>query len=104
MQNTENKTKHMNTEQLQLLKKMHAAKKNAMLDFMPGILTNLFSLPLRKIMCVNLKAIREYCCIATGHEVQFTRPLKFGIYTAHTELKKQTNQPNRTNSKKTPTT
>lgn len=27
MQNTENKTKYMYTEQLQLLKKMHAAKK-----------------------------------------------------------------------------
>lgn len=57
---------------------------------------------MRKIMCINLKAIREYCYIATGHEVQFTRPLKFGIYTAHIELKNETNQPNRTNSKKIP--
>lgn len=55
-------------------------------------------------MCVNLKPVGEYCYIATGHEVQFTRPLKFGIYTAHTELKYQTNQPTNTNSKKTPTT
>lgn len=37
MQNTENKTKYMYTEQLQLLQKMHAAKKSAALDFMPGI-------------------------------------------------------------------
>lgn len=64
-----------------------------MLDFMPGILINLFSLPLREKKCANLKPVREYCYIATGHEVQFTRPLKFGIYTAHTELKYQTNQP-----------
>lgn len=64
-----------------------------MLDFMPGILINLFSLPLREKKCANLKPVREYCYIATGHEVQFTRPLKFGIYTAHTELKHQTNQP-----------
>lgn len=47
-------------------------------------------------MCVNLKAIREYCYIGTGHEVQFTRPLKFGIYTAHAELKNQTNQTKQT--------
>lgn len=103
MQNTENKIKYIYTEQLQLLKKMRAAKKNAVVNFRPGILTNLFSLPLRKIMCVNLKAIREYCYIGTGHEVQFTRPLKFGIYTAHAELKNQTNQPKQT-VKKTPTT
>lgn len=69
MQNTENKTKYMYTERLQLLKKMHAAKRNAVLDFMLGIWTNLFSLPLRNITCVNLKAVREYCCSATGHEV-----------------------------------
>lgn len=68
------------------------SQKNAVVNFIPGILTNLFSLPLRKIMCVNLRAIREYCYIATGHEVQFTRPLKFGIYTAHSELKNQTNR------------
>lgn len=37
MQNTENKTKYMYTERLQLLKKMHAAKRNAVLDFMLGI-------------------------------------------------------------------
>lgn len=31
MQNTENKTKYMYTERLQLLKKMHAAERNAVL-------------------------------------------------------------------------
>lgn len=91
MQNTENKTKYIYWT-ASIIKENACSQKNAVVNFRPGILTNLFSLPLRKIMCVNLKAIREYCYIATGHEVQFTRPLKFGIYTAHAELKNQAKQ------------
>lgn len=41
IQNTETKTKYMYTEHLQLLKKIWAAKKNTVVNFMPGNINKL---------------------------------------------------------------